>query len=179
MSCYFIVLEVHYKSIKLITEELKMKKGLLSTFMFFAGFLAASVLWLISVILPEGSYLFSEQYQFNFAWFALISCAGVFLCFLIRGFTGGTYKESRVLSKKLNLLLAGAVGVVIALICVNIFTWEDKVILPIIAVIVVLAVVLSVIVTGGKKWDQADNQKSGYKTYAQREAEREKQERNK
>ena len=35
-------------------------------------------------------------------------------------------------------------------------------------------IVLGVLVTGGKKWDEGDNQKVGYKTYRERKAEEEK-----
>jgi hypothetical protein len=55
----------------------------------------------------------------------------------------------------------------------------DNWILPIICVMAALAIVLGIIVTGGKKWDTADNQKAGYKNYHQRKAEEEKQNKDK
>ena len=152
-----------------------MRKRFLSKFLFLAGFLVAAVLWVVSAALPDGSYLFSEKYPFNFSWFALISCAGVFLCFLVRGFSGGIYKENRVPFKKFNFLLAGAVAVACVFLVVNIFALKSNLVVPIIVLIAVVAVVLGFLMTGGKKWDQADNQKPGYKTYAQREAEKEKE----
>ena len=150
-----------------------MSKGIFTKLLFFTGFLAAAVIWLIKVILPDDSFLSG----YNWSWAALIACAGVFLCFLLRGLFGGKYKSVNVTYKKFNLLLAAAAGVIIVLLIVNLAVIKDKLALPLIALVVAVALVLMILVTGGKKWDQADNQKPGYKTYAEREAEKEKQER--
>ena len=60
-----------------------------------------------------------------------------------------------------------AISVIFALALPKSYIW------PIIAVIIALAGVLSVLSTGGKKWDEGDNQKVGYKDYRTRKAEEE------
>ena len=50
----------------------------------------------------------------------------------------------------------------------------ENLILPIILVVLAAMLVLGVLITGGKKWDEGDNHKAGYKNYYQRKAEEEK-----
>ena len=53
---------------------------------------------------------------------------------------------------------------------------DTKLVLPIIAIVVTVAVLLCVLATGGKKWDEADNTKVGYKDYRTRKREQEERE---
>jgi len=45
--------------------------------------------------------------------------------------------------------------------------------LPLICLIVALALFAGLFISGGKKWDLADNEKEGYKNYYERKAEEE------
>ncbi len=127
------------------------------------AWLAAAVLWLLSVILPD-TFGF-----FNLNWAIVIICGTGGLVLLLRGiFTGksGVLKKGNVFLGA-GLLIIAAVSVIFALALPKSYIW------PIIAVILALAGVLSVLATGGKKWDEADNQKVGYKDYRTRKAEEE------
>ena len=64
-------------------------------------------------------------------------------------------------------VVIAAISVIFALALPKSYIW------PVIAVIVAVAGVLSVLATGGKKWDEGDNQKVGYKDYRARKAEEE------
>ena len=48
-------------------------------------------------------------------------------------------------------------------------------VIPIIALVAAVGLLLTILFTGGKKWDEGDNQKVGYKNYYERKAEEEKQ----
>ena len=49
-------------------------------------------------------------------------------------------------------------------------------ILPIISIVITVAFLITVLATGGKKWDEGDNHKAGYKNYYERKADEEKKE---
>ena len=126
--------------------------------------LAAPVLWLLSLVVPE-----------TFGWFNLAYCVamvslGVGLLLLIRG----VFKKDNVLYKKLNIWLGIGLLVVTLFSIASAIALPDNWIVPIVCVLVAAGIVLGIIGTGGKKWDTADNQKVGYKNYHQRKAEEEK-----
>lgn len=64
---------------------------------------------------------------------------------------------------------------VVALVClIFALALPEDWILPLIFILLGVMLVLSVLITGGKKWDEGDNHKVGYKNYYQRKAEEEK-----
>ena len=64
---------------------------------------------------------------------------------------------------------------VVALVClISALALPDNWVLPLILILLGVMIVLSVLITGGKKWDEGDNHKVGYKNYYQRKAEEEK-----
>ena len=50
---------------------------------------------------------------------------------------------------------------------------DDKLVLPIIAIIITVGILLCILAVGGKKWDQGDNEVAGYKDYRTRKKEEE------
>lgn len=136
------------------------------------AWLAAAVLWLLSVVLPD-TFGF-----FNLNWALVVICGTGGIAVLLRGLFAkktGVLKKGDIFLGALLLIIA-AVSFVFALALPKNYIW------PIIAVIVAAAGVISVFATGGKNWDEADNQKVGYKDYrtrkAEEEAEKEKAEKN-
>lgn len=63
----------------------------------------------------------------------------------------------------------------VALVClVSALALPQNWILPLILILVGVMLVLGILITGGKKWDEGDNHKAGYKNYYQRKEEEEK-----
>lgn len=127
--------------------------------------LTAPVLWLLSLINSE-----------NFGWFnasyavAMVSF-GVGMLLILRG----TFKKDNVLFKKANIYLGIGLLIVTLFSIASAIALPDNWIIPIICILVGIGFVLGIVVTGGKKWDTADNQKVGYKNYHQRKAEEKKE----
>ncbi len=123
-----------------------------------------ALLWLIAELAPEA------MGGFNLAWAGFIVTIIWAISFTVRVF----FEEQTVMKKSWAILagvfLVGAVGCLIGAI-----TMPDKLILPIICVAVSVALLVGALVLGGKKWDEGDNQKPGYKTYHERKAEEEAQ----
>ena len=131
--------------------------------------LAGPVLWLLSLVIPDTFGWFNLSYAV-----ALVS-GGVGLLLLLKG----VFKKDNIIFKKANIWLGMGLLVVTLLSIASAIALPDNWILPIICVMAGLAIVLGIIGTGGKKWDTADNQKTGYKNYHQRKAEEEKQNKDK
>ena len=128
--------------------------------------LAAPVLWLLSLIIPETFGWFNASYAVAMASF------GVGLLLLLRG----VFKKDNVIFKKANIWLGIGLLVVTLFSIASAIALPDNWIVPIICVLAAAGFVLGIIATGGKSWDTADNQKVGYKNYHQRKAEEEKKE---
>lgn len=125
--------------------------------------LAAIAFWIITLVKPD---LFNFQTSYVIA--GLVAVVGLY--FLIRAI-----QEKDTISKRANMLfcipcLVGAVAIVVAAT----IGLEDKIALPILLGALVVGFILSLCVTGGKKWDEGDNHKVGYKNYYERKAEEEK-----
>ena len=74
----------------------------------------------------------------------------------------------------MNVIL-GACLLVIAAVCIAFaLALPKNLVWPIIAVILAAALVIGLFATGGKKWDEGDNHKTGYKNYYERKKEEEK-----
>ena len=127
-------------------------------------FVAAAVLWLLSVLLPDAFA------GWNLAWIISVFGGSLGLIFILKGLFS---KKALGIKKKFDVILGGVLmlGAVLALVGTII---SDKLVLPIIAVAVTLIALLCLLAVGGKKWDTADNEKVGYKNYYERKKEQEK-----
>ena len=141
-----------------------MSKKLFVRLLVALSFLAAAVFFFLSVLEIEP---FTE---FSASWAGVIF-AGVSGLALLFGAIGT--KNSTQLKKMQIFLSAGLL--VVALVClVFALALPEDWIRPLIFILLGVMLVLSVLITGGKKWDEGDNHKVGYKNYYQRKAEEEK-----
>ncbi|MCM1404313.1 MAG: hypothetical protein NC133_02310 [Prevotella sp.] len=131
--------------------------------------LVVAVFWLLKVI-PATTDVF-DWYTLSWAATILLGVAG--LKFLL----DGIFMHSKgVIARRLTII-AGAVILVLALICLtSAIAIPDNLVAPIIAIILAAALVLGILVTGARQWDAGDNQRVGYKNYYQRKAEEDKAE---
>lgn len=139
-----------------------MSKNLLFKVLVALCFVAVAVLWALSV---------AEIITINLSWLIAIFAFALGALFILKGLIAknvGTYK-------KLNILFGALLVVAGILALVGTFI-DTKLVLPIIAIIVTVAVLLCILATGGKKWDQGDNENVGYKNYWERKKEKEEQE---
>ena len=141
-----------------------MSKKLFVRLLVALSFLAAAVFFFLSVLEIEP---FTE---FSASWAGVIF-AGVSGLALLFGAIGT--KNSTQLKKMQIFLRAGLL--VVALVClIFALALPEDWIIPLIFILLGVMLVLSVLITGGKKWDEGDNHKVGYKNYYQRKAEEEK-----
>ena len=141
-----------------------MSKKLFVRLLVALSFLAAAVFFFLSVLEIEP---FTEL---SASWAGVIF-AGVSGLALLFGAIGT--KNSTQLKKMQIFLSAGLL--VVALVClIFALALPEDWILPLIFILLGVMLVLSVLITGGKKWDEGDNHKVGYKNYYQRKAEEEK-----
>lgn len=126
--------------------------------------LAAAVLWLLSVLVPDTFGWFSA------GWAVVVISGAAGLSFVLKGVV---VKESIVI-KKFNIIFGAALLVVCFIQLAVELALPKNSVAPAITVIAVAALLLGYVVVGGKKWDSGDNQKVGYKNYYQRKAEEEK-----
>ena len=141
-----------------------MSKNLLFKVLVALCFVAAAVLWILSA---------ADIIAINMSW-----AIAVFAFVLGALFIGkGLFSRNVGTFKKLNILF-GAVFVVAGVLALVGTFIEESLVLPIIALIATLAVLLCILATGGRKWDQGDNDNAGYKNYWQRKKEKEEQEKN-
>jgi len=129
--------------------------------------LAAPVLWVLSLTMPEFSW-------FNLSYAVAMVSFGVGVLLILKGL----FNKNSVVYKKMNIWLGLGLLIVTLLCIASAIALPENLIVPIIAVIVAAGFVLGILATGGKKWDTADNQKVGYKNYHQRKAEEEKNNKN-
>ena len=126
--------------------------------------LAAAVLWILSLTVPETFGFFS------LAWAGVLLCGGIGLIFLLNGI----FQQNISTIKKLKIWFG--VGLLVgALLClVSAIAIPDSLVIPIIAVIVAVGFIITILATEDKKWDEGDNHKAGYKNYFERKKEEEK-----
>ena len=129
-------------------------------------FLAAAVIWLLSVLMPE------KFGNLNLSWLIAAVCAALGVLFVI----SGLFSKTVGIAKKFYIIVGAALIIAAVLALVGTFI-DTKLALPIIAVIIAVGALLCVIAVGGKKWDEGDNKKVGYKNYYQRKEEEEKERR--
>lgn len=142
-----------------------MSKNFLFRFLVAAGLLGAAVLWLLAAL--------KVLDPFNWLWTVVVLAGAWGVAFLFRGM----FSKGNTVLKKWNIF-AGAglaviaiIALILALAVVNL---TAQLVIAIIATAFAAAILLGVVFTGGKKWDQGDNQKVGYKNYYQRKEEEEK-----
>lgn len=122
---------------------------------------AAAVLWLLSVV-AEKSFGW-----FSFGWAVVVVSGSFGLTFVLKGLL----ERNTVVVKKWSIYLGAAMLIVCAVTLIGELAFTDKLVAPIIALVVTVALLLGYVAVGGKKWDQGDNQNAGYKSYYQRKEE--------
>lgn len=124
----------------------------------------SAVMWLIGAI--TGGVLGF----FTLGWAIAVFSGITGLVFVIRAFLDKT----NVQLKRFYVYFGCAlIGVCVFAVIGELFVVQDKLIMPIIAVVITVALLLGFLAIGGKKWDEGDNQKPEYKTYRERKAEEE------
>ena len=126
---------------------------------------AAAVLWILSLTVPETFGFFS------LAWAGVLLCGGIGVIFLLNGI----FQKNITTIKKLKIWFGVALLVCAVLCLVSAITIPENLVIPIIAVIVAVGFMITILATAGKKWDEGDNHKVGYKNYFERKKEEEKQ----
>lgn len=126
---------------------------------------AAAVLWILSLTVPETFGFFS------LAWAGVLLCGGIGVIFLLNGI----FQKNITTIKKLKIWFGVALLVCAVLCLVSAITIPKNLVIPIIAVIVAVGFMITILATAGKKWDEGDNHKVGYKNYFERKKEEEKQ----
>ena len=131
-------------------------------------------MWLAQVLVAKYYPDHNVMAWFSLNWAVTIFVAAVGVKFLL----DGIFMTSKVVVSRRLTIIAGAVVLVVALFCLA-FTiaLPKNLVMPIVAIILTAGIFIGILVTGGQKWDTADNQKVGYKNYRQRKAEEEKAER--
>ena len=121
----------------------------------------AVLFWILSITLPES---FGD---FSLAWAGVIICFGIGILFLING----CVQQNITTIKKLKIWFG--VGLLIAgLLClVSAIAIPENLVIPIIALVVACGFMVTILATGGQKWDEGDNHKKGYKNYFERKKE--------
>ena len=126
---------------------------------------AAAVLWILSLTVPETFGFFS------LAWAGVLLCGGIGVIFLLNGII----QNNITTIKKLKIWFGVALLVCAVLCLVSAITIPENLVIPIIAVIVAVGFMITILATAGKKWDEGDNHKVGYKNYFERKKEEDKQ----
>jgi lysylphosphatidylglycerol synthetase-like protein (DUF2156 family) len=147
-----------------------MSKSFLFKLLLILSLAAAAVLWILSVALPDtfGGLPIGM-------WAIVIVAGGWGVTFVLRALFSKT-SALPVTLKRLWVIMGFVLIVIAVLTLVNIFAWDNKLILPIIAIAGVAALLIMLFATGGKKWDEGDNKKVGYEDYRTRKARQEREE---
>ncbi len=106
--------------------------------------------------------------ELNLGWIGAIITGGWAISFTVRVFF-----EEQVVLKKSWVILAGVFYVMMAGSIIGACVVQVVLILPIICLAAAAAAFIGALALGGKKWDEGDNEKPGYKTYRERKAEEE------
>lgn len=142
-----------------------MSKKFFSRLIVALAFLAAAIFYLLSELLPE------RFGGFSLAWAGVLFAGMSGLALLVSAFG----VKNSVALKKLQIAI-GCVLILVAAVCLFFaLALPDALLLPVLFVIAAFFLVLCTFVVGGKKWDDGDNHKAGYKCYDRRKAEEEKQ----
>lgn len=129
--------------------------------------LAVLVLWLLKEIPGTAD---------AFAWYSTAWGVTIFLGVVgVKYLLDGIFMRSKgPIARKFTIIVA-AVYLIGAFICLtSAIAIPENIVIPIIAIAIAAALLIGLMVTGGRKWDAGDNQSVGYKNYHQRKAEEEK-----
>ncbi len=140
-----------------------MKKNYIFKILTAVLFVIVSVLWLLSVALPD------EFGGLSLAWLIAIFAFAMGALFIVRGVADKELISIRKFYVLLGVLFA------VAGVCALIGTFIDsvRVALPVVALVLSAGLLISTLFVRGKKWDAGDNQAEGYKDYRTRKAEQE------
>lgn len=122
-------------------------------------FVAVAVVWLLSAI---------GVIEVNLAWLIAAFAFALAVIFIVYGLAAKTLG----VVKKFYIIFGAVLAVAGVLALVGTII-EDKLVLPIIAIIITVGMLLCILAVGGKKWDQGDNEVAGYKDYRTRKKEEE------
>lgn len=138
-----------------------MSKNILFKVMIGLIFIAVAVVWLLSAM---------GIIEVSLSWIIAAFAGALGIMFILKGL----FAKNLGMFKKMNILFGA--GLIVAGIFALVGTIiDDNLVMPIIAIVITVAILLTVLATGGKKWDQADNQNVGYKNYYERKKEAEEQ----
>ncbi|MBP5357013.1 MAG: hypothetical protein J6Y68_02560 [Clostridia bacterium] len=139
-----------------------MSKNLLIKVVVGLLFVGVAVVWLLSAL---------DVISVNLSWVIGIFCAALGLVFILKGL----FSKNLGIVKKIDIIIGCALLVAAVFAVIGSFVEDTaKLVFPIIAVAITVCALLAVLATGGKKWDQADNENVGYKNYYERKKEEEK-----
>lgn len=124
----------------------------------------AAVLWLLSELVPAFDF-------FNLAWAGVLLAGGYGTLFILEA----VFEKNPIPLKKIKIWVGIALEIVAFSCLLSAIIIPDNIVLPIIALILVAGLLITLIASGGKNWDTADNQKVGYKNYFERKKEENKQ----
>ncbi len=122
------------------------------------------LLWLLSEIVKDSFG------WFNFAFGVVVVCG----LWGISSILQGAILKEKVVVKKARLIIGGLFLVISAGSLIWAINMPGNIVLPLICLVVALALFAGLFISGGKKWDIADNEKEGYKNYYERKEEEEK-----
>lgn len=117
------------------------------------------------MVLPATATYFA---WFSWAWAVCMLTAALGLRYVLAGVLAG----GNVVLRRTSILFGALFGVIAVFCLVWAIALPQNWVAPLIAIIITAALLIGVVVTGGRKWDAGDNQKVGYKTYRERQAER-------
>ena len=116
------------------------------------------LIWLLSALMPE------TFGWFNFASAVVMVCGIWGVSFVLQGWI---LNEETVM-KRSRIIIGGVFVIISAVSLIWAISMPGNIVLPLVCFVVALVLFAGVFITGGKKWDVADNQKEGYKTYRER-----------
>ena len=120
--------------------------------------LIAATIWLLSFI-PATAQLFTIGAGTVGHWVVFALTLGWGIAFIVRGVA--VKSNGPPFIRRLWVIFGVLLLVVAAIIIVEVFAWFEEgsiPIIPIVAVGLALALFVSLIAVGGRKWDQADNE---------------------
>ena len=126
----------------------------------------ACLLWLVSEVAKDAFG------WFNFAFAVVIVCGLWGISFILQG---AIFKERAVVQRS-RLIVGGLFLAISAGSLIWAINLPGNIVLPLVCFVVALALFAALFISGGKKWDEADNEKEGYKNYYERKAEQESKE---
>lgn len=121
------------------------------------------------MVLPATASYFA---WFSWAWAVCMLAAALGLRYIL----AGVFASGNVVLRRTSILFGALFCVVAVFSLVWAIEFPHDWVVPLVAIIITAALFVSVLVTGGRKWDAGDNQKVGYKTYRERVAEQQKAE---